>query len=83
MKYTRTIEITLEIDDELLNVLNENYYENNEENISSLEDLEMFLDDFSNDEILFEFENSKEYVTRGLVEIDEEMLDKMQKIVLE
>lgn len=80
MKYTRTFKITLEIDDELLDVLNENYYENYEENISSLEDLEVFLDDFSNDEILSEFENSEEYVTSGLAEIDEEMLDKMQKI---
>ncbi len=80
MMYTRTIEIRLEIDDELLDALNENYYESHEENISSLEDLEIFLDRFSDDEILSEFENSESYVTSGLVEIDEEMLDKMQKI---
>ena len=76
MKYVRTIE--LEIDDELLNALNENYYENTDENISSLEDLEMFLDDFSDNELIFEFENSRQKM--GLVEIDEKMLDKMQKI---
>ncbi len=58
MMYTRTIEIRLEIDDELLDVLNENYYESHEENISSLDDLEIFLDRFSDDEILSEFENS-------------------------
>ncbi len=80
MMYTRTIEIRLEIDDELLDVLNENYYESHEENISSLDDLEIFLDRFSDDEILSEFENSESYVTSGLVDIDEEMLDKMQKI---
>ena len=76
MKYVRTIE--LEIDDELLDALNENYYENNDENISSLEDLEMFLDDFSDNELIFEFENSHQRM--GLVEIDEKMLDRMQKI---
>ena len=76
MKYVRTIE--LEIDDELLDALNENYYENTDENISSLEDLEMFLDDFSDDELIFEFENSHQRI--GLVDIDEKMLDKMQKI---
>ncbi len=80
MMYTRTIEIRLEIDDELLDALNENYYESHEENILSPEDLEIFLDRFSDDEILSEFENSESYVTSGLVEIDEEMLDKMQKI---
>lgn len=79
MKYIRTIE--LEIDDELLDVLNENYYENYDENISNLEDLEMFLDDFSDDELIFEFENSRQKT--GLVEIDEKMLDRMYKIVLE
>jgi len=79
MKYIRTIE--LEIDDELLDVLNENYYENTDENISSFEDLEMFLDDFSDDELIFEFENSHQKT--GLVEIDEKMLDKMYKIVIE
>ena len=76
MKYVRTIE--LEIDDELLDALNENYYENTDENISSLEDLEMFLDDFSDNELIFEFENSHQKM--GLVEIDEKMLDRMQKI---
>lgn len=76
MKYVRTIE--LEIDDELLNVLNENYYENTDENISSLEDLEMFLDDFSDNELIFEFENSRQRM--GLVDIDEKMLDRIQKI---
>lgn len=76
MKYVRTIE--LEIDDELLDALNENYYENFEENISSLEDLETFLDDFSDDELILEFENSHQRT--GLVDIDEKMLDKMQKI---
>lgn len=76
MKYVRTIE--LEIDDELLDALNENYYENTDENISSIEDLEMFLDDFSDNELIFEFENSHQRM--GLVEIDEKMLDRMQKI---
>lgn len=76
MKYVRTIE--LEIDDELLDALNENYYENTDENISSLEDLETFLDDFSDDELIFEFENSHQRT--GLVDIDEKMLDRMQKI---
>lgn len=76
MKYVRTIE--LEIDDELLDALNENYYENTDENISSLEDLEMFLDDFSDNELIFEFENSRQKM--GLVDIDEKMLDRMQKI---
>ena len=76
MKYVRTIE--LEIDDELLDALNENYYENTDENISSLEDLEMFLDDFSDNELIFEFENSRQKM--GLIEIDEKMLDRMQKI---
>lgn len=76
MKYVRIIE--LEIDDELLDALNENYYENTDENISSLEDLEMFLDDFSDNELIFEFENSRQKM--GLVEIDEKMLDRMQKI---
>lgn len=76
MKYVRTIE--LEIDDELLDALNENYYENTDENISSLEDLEMFLDDFSHNELIFEFENSNQRTY--LAEIDEKMLDRMQKI---
>lgn len=76
MKYIRAIE--LEIDDELLDVLNENFYENHDENISSLEDLERFLDDFSDDELILEFENSHQRT--GLVDIDEKMLDKMQKI---
>lgn len=76
MKYVRAIEV--EIDDELLNTLNKCYYENNDENISSLKDIEMFLDDFSDDELIFEFENSRQRM--GLVDIDEKMLDKMQKI---
>lgn len=76
MKYVRGIE--LEIDDELLNVLNENYYENFNKNISNLEDLEIFLDDFSDDELIFEFENSRQKI--GLVDVNEKMLDRMQKI---
>ena len=76
MKYVRAIEV--EIDDELLNTLNECYYENNDENISSLKDIEMLLDDFSDDELIFEFENSRQRM--GLVDIDEKMLDKIQKI---
>lgn len=76
MKYVRAIEV--EIDDELLNTLNECYYENNDENISSLKDIEMLLDDFSDDELIFEFENSHQRM--GLVDIDEKMLDKIQKI---
>jgi len=76
MKYIRTIE--LEIDDELLNAFNENYYENTDENISSLEDLEAYLDEFSDNELMFEFENSHQRAY--LAEIDEKMLDRMQKI---
>ena len=80
MKYVRTIEIELEIDDELLDVLNEQYYDACEENISNAEDLESLLNEYTDDEIMYEFENSSKKVTQELVEIDEEMLEKMYKI---
>lgn len=83
MKYTRTIEIELEIDDELLDVINEQYFDATYENIASIEDIEAFLDECSDDEIVWEFENSTKSVDSKIVEINEKMLDKMQKIVLE
>ena len=83
MKYTRTIEIELEIDDELLDVINEKVFEATEENISCVEDIEWYLDECSNDEIILEFENSTMYTNSKIVEIDEKMLDRIQKIVLE
>ena len=83
MKYTRTIEIELEIDDELLDVINEKYFEAIEENILNIEDIEWYLDECGDDEIVWEFENSTKSVNSKIVEIDEKMLDRIQKIVLE
>ena len=81
MKYTKTVEITIEITEELIAHLNETYGEENDEDYHDLESLESLLDElvfiptfYAYSDVLGEKEEFSDLLTKnetsGLVGIE-------------